>query len=828
MKSSIRPASWVKKPMLAIAFCAGLFSKINATIITVCPSGCGYTTITAAMTAANSGDTILLNVTGNYTEKNITVPEKNLVLRGLGKGITILQAAASRADAVNGGRIFTRPAPAGAGGNYFIIEDMTIQNAYAPLSANQAIGGVLLAQGALKGMITKFNRVKFYANETTPGNTNNSGGAVIYISATGTTSPYNAVVEANDCDFDDNKVGNSGAGSGSLTDGPCFNLLGSTNKIDINNCTFTNNNGYTRGGVMYIGATWNIAISNSTFANNTCRNGDGGCFSGRSGNWTFDNCLFKNNSAVFTSLVNGNNGYGGVWLGGAAKWKNCTFYNNSAVIGGAITRTFNGTTEMQLINCTFYGNSASSKGKSIYFGSPGSSSLNTLPFTMVNTIITNGGGAASTELHFNHPYSNFSTNIKNYCNSVANDAASPGTTPTFDFNSGNTPVLGLSTTLAFNGAGMESLSMSPLGSLVNAGTSTAGATYTLPIKDQRSFSRFDLGIDVGSFEVGGILDNSDVPAVSYVPLTNTISTANRILSAGIIDLNGIFWFGTKVPRIYFRKNSGTWFSTAGTVASGNGLTGTWNFTIDNSLMGGVSNGDVISYYVIASDVSVSAQIGSFPLGALATDVNAILSTPLTPSSYTIANFTLPVSLLSFSADIEQNDAQLTWKTADAVNFSHFEVERSVDGLNYNKIGQKDAATGSADHLYTFTDADAADHTSSYGKVLYRLKMVDNDGKFKYSQVVNVVFRKSKKSFVISTQPNPFIERISVSLQMEKSEMVSIRVNDMSGNLVKKVQQMGQPGFSTITINDLSSLVPGIYMLEILKGNERIKEKLVKR
>lgn len=372
-----------------------LFSKAQTATRTVCSSGCDYTTIQAALTASSSGDTILINVTGAHTEKNILLPEKNITIRGLGKSVTTLQAAATRTSA-SGGRIFSYAAPTGAGGNVIAFENMTIRHAYAPLtdlggSQFQSAGAVFYATGGLKGLKINVRNIKFTANETTAGNNINSGGTCFYISATGSTAPYNAELVIENSDFDDNKTANS-AGT-SLSDGACFSLLGSPNKLSINKSTFTNNNGYTRGGILYIGSSWIVNIANSLFESNTCRNGDGGCFYAISGTLTVENSLFKNNSAAFTSAVNGNNGFGGVGRVAGAKFKNCTFFGNSALKGGALYRSNSGTNnEMQLINCTFYGNSASQQGRTIAYGSATSASA--FPLVMVNTIITNGGGAA--------------------------------------------------------------------------------------------------------------------------------------------------------------------------------------------------------------------------------------------------------------------------------------------------------------------------------------------------------------------------------------------------------------------------------------------------
>jgi hypothetical protein len=630
----------MKKIILLSIFVILTTFSYSATL-TVCSSGCGYTTIQAAMNAASDGDIILLNVTGTFTEKNITIPEKNLTIQGLGRTTTILQSASTRASA-SGGRIFTYNNPSGAGGNTFTVKDMTIQYAIAPLTdlgggQSQSIGGVLYVPGGTpgpKGFIVTFDNVKLYANETTGGNANNSGGACVYVSATGSTTPYNAQLTFTNCIFDDNKVANS-AGS-SLSDGPGFNLLanGLGGKLTIDNCTITNNSGYTRGGFIYCGSTWNITVKNSNISNNTCRNGDGGVFNGRSGTWTIENCTFKSNSAVFVSTVNGNNGNGGVFLGKGASFKNCTFYNNSAVKGGAICRTSNGTDATSIVNCTFYGNSASSTGKTIQIGTSSSTNYN---LDLVNTIITNGGGAASSEIHFVVPYSQFRTNLKNYCTSISTENGTPGTTPTFDFTSGNT-TSAIATTPADNGSGLETMALSSNSTLINSGTNTSTANYEIPIKDQRNYSRTDAGVDVGSYDYNGVVDDAVAPSITYTDLANTNATTDRTLSATITDANGVYNFAQTSdlrPKIYFKKNSGSWNSSVGSLSSGTGRSGSWNFTISASTMGGLTNGDIVSYYVIAQDVSSSSNIISKPTGVSATNVNIVSSPPSTPSSYTI-------------------------------------------------------------------------------------------------------------------------------------------------------------------------------------------------
>jgi hypothetical protein len=138
---------------------------------------------------------------------------------------------------------------------------------------------------------------------------------------------------------------------------------------------------------------------------------------------------------------------------------------------------------------------------------------------------------------------------------------------------------------------------------------------------------------IGAFETAR---DAAAPSISYTPLALTCSASNRTLSATITDLSGVAT-GTEAPRLYFRKGTGTWYSTQGTLGAGSATNGTWDFTIDNSLMSGVSAGDNISYYIVAQDISAPANVGSNPAGVIATDVNTISSHTSSPSTYLIGN-----------------------------------------------------------------------------------------------------------------------------------------------------------------------------------------------
>ena len=145
----------------------------------------------------------------------------------------------------------------------------------------------------------------------------------------------------------------------------------------------------------------------------------------------------------------------------------------------------------------------------------------------------------------------------------------------------------------------------------------------------------DIGADEGNFT---ILD-LNAPVITYTPLGNSCTTADRTLSAAITDLSGVPLSGLNVPRVYYRKNSGSWYSQPGAFNSGTATSSIWSFTIVASDMGGVITGDIVSYFIIAQDIWTPPNVGSNPVaGLVATSVNSVTTPPTTPTTYTILNF----------------------------------------------------------------------------------------------------------------------------------------------------------------------------------------------
>ena len=215
------------------------------------------------------------------------------------------------------------------------------------------------------------------------------------------------------------------------------------------------------------------------------------------------------------------------------------------------------------------------------------------------------------------------------------------------------------------------------------------------------------------------------------------------------------------------------------------------------------------------------------LGALftytATDNMGIID--VTPSVYQIPygnTGPLPISLATFAGNKSGADNILIWTTSQEANASHFELERSEDGNNYKKIGNINAIGNSSvasDYNYTDRNVTAA-------VCYYRLKMIDNDGSFKYSKVV--VLKRDQKGVYISTiAPNPFTDNILIDLVTESKGITQLMIYSSAGALVKSTQALTAKGMNHIELNNLSVLSTGMYVVRIINNEEVINIKLIK-
>lgn len=187
---------------------------------------------------------------------------------------------------------------------------------------------------------------------------------------------------------------------------------------------------------------------------------------------------------------------------------------------------------------------------------------------------------------------------------------------------------------------------------------------------------------------------------------------------------------------------------------------------------------------------------------------------------------LPVELISFTGN-EQNDlVLLSWKTASEQNNDYFLVEHSVDGKVFTQIGKvPGAGTTTVIQRYGF-EHDRPAYPDNY----YRLKQVDYDGAFEYTDVILVRLKKDLTStsmdFVI--YPNPSTEpQVSIEIsELDFSKPLILEVISLSGLKVKSETYAAGDIDRLITLNLGYTTTKGVYVVKLSQGETTVVKKLI--
>lgn len=160
------------------------------------------------------------------------------------------------------------------------------------------------------------------------------------------------------------------------------------------------------------------------------------------------------------------------------------------------------------------------------------------------------------------------------------------------------------------------------------------------------------------------------------------------------------------------------------------------------------------------------------------------------------NTPLPVNFVDFTANVSGDNVLLDWQVTNEVNNNHYEVEQST-GSTFTKVGTVNATVGGGIKNYGFTHTTPSKNATNY----YRIKQVDNDGKFSYSPIRSVRFDSKT---VLSISPNPASSFINVS-----STQSNINIAIFDGNGKKVANKLLTSGNARLDISGLSS---GTYIV----------------
>lgn len=181
---------------------------------------------------------------------------------------------------------------------------------------------------------------------------------------------------------------------------------------------------------------------------------------------------------------------------------------------------------------------------------------------------------------------------------------------------------------------------------------------------------------------------------------------------------------------------------------------------------------------------------------------------------------LPIELLSFDAQVIQKFVQLDWRTSSETNNDYFEIQRSPFGNNWTTLERiKGQGTTSSESIYKHYDK-----TPLEGTAYYRLKQVDLDGTFSYSQTRTIVF-SSKEEELISIFPNPAKGQVNVLIHTASASTIKINLIDLQGQTVQALDHVLSRGANQLTL-PLDGLAAGLYFISIQQNNKVINKKFL--
>jgi hypothetical protein len=224
---------------------------------------------------------------------------------------------------------------------------------------------------------------------------------------------------------------------------------------------------------------------------------------------------------------------------------------------------------------------------------------------------------------------------------------------------------------------------------------------------------------------------------------------------------------------------------------------------------GFIQGHSISYkfWISSSSMEVSNYTANYSMG----------SGTFTSQGTALVSFTniTPVELTSFTANVQDNKIILRWETATEVNNYGFELERNVaGGENWKKLGFISGnGSSSSPKQYEYLDKNPAGGK----KFIYRLKQMDMDGQFRYSNEIEVEIMPTKFE-LFQNYPNPFNPVTNIKFSLPQAERVKISIyNSLGEEVLLLVDKDYEAGFYSIELN-ASNLSSGIYVYRLETTN----------
>jgi len=181
---------------------------------------------------------------------------------------------------------------------------------------------------------------------------------------------------------------------------------------------------------------------------------------------------------------------------------------------------------------------------------------------------------------------------------------------------------------------------------------------------------------------------------------------------------------------------------------------------------------------------------------------------------------LPVELVSFNGVAQEQSVKLDWETSSEVNSWYYEVERFMEESSFEVVAKLDSRNLPIGAIYT-----SHDNAPKKGSNYYRLKMVDLDGSFKYSKIINIVFDK-QQDINIYPNPNRGREDMFIRYFSDQSSTLDIMVYAQDGTLINTKQYGLESGSNELLLPFRKEMPAGVYILQVKDGRQEYHYKIV--
>ena len=244
--------------------------------------------------------------------------------------------------------------------------------------------------------------------------------------------------------------------------------------------------------------------------------------------------------------------------------------------------------------------------------------------------------------------------------------------------------------------------------------------------------------------------------------------------------------------------------------------------VDSVLLSGTATGTIVAYswtkiagpsqYTLTNASTAKAKLTNLSPGTYTFQFRITTKSGFSAADTVnvIVSSVLPVTLVEFNAKPSKGQAQLKWVTTNEVNSSHYEIQRSTNGKEFEAVGRVESNNSLEKNLYSFTD-----NIPTNSVVYYRLSMVDKDGSFAYSKVISVSVNAGK-SFAVE-KLSVRMQDVNINLTSTEQQPFSFMVTDVNGRILLSKHVELEAGYNTLTAT-LPVSATGIYYVKMMSSN----------